>query len=323
MATAFEQAIRAQPAQLAAVLELDLGDAVERLAGAGRVVLVGTGTSFHAARLGAALLGAAGLDARAARSHELLSLGPPLAAGDAVVVLSHSGTTAFACAARASALELGLPLVSITGTGAPWPEALRTSPPEPAETHTGSYLTALLALARIAGALGAPALAAAAARAPDAVAAAIEADDVPAVSPGARVLVLAGVGPSAVTAAEAALKCRKAAGLLAEGYDAETLLHGHAVPLRPGDELVLVSAGDDPLGLLDGLGRAAAAEGLVVHRLGDGSGLGPLLGQLPLTARAQLLALRLAGARGADPDVVVRGAWADAALWSLGRPPAG
>lgn len=323
MATAFEQAIRAQPAQLAAALELDVDGAASTLAEAARIVLVGTGTSFHAARLGAAMLAGAGLDACPARSLELLALGPPLRDGDAVVVLSHSGTTAFASAARASALARGLPVVSITGTGAPWPEALRTSPPEPAETHTGSYLTALVVLARLAGTLGAPGLAAAAERTPAAVAAAIDAGDVPAVSPDVRALVLAGVGPSAVTAAEAALKCREAAGLLAEGFDGETLLHGHAVPLRPGDELVLVSAGDDPLGFLDGLGAAAAAEGLVVRRLEDASGLPPLLAQLPLTARAQLLALRLASARGTDPDVVVRGAWADAALWSLGRPPAG
>ncbi|MEZ5099478.1 MAG: SIS domain-containing protein [Thermoleophilia bacterium] len=320
MATAFERAIRAQPAQLREALALDVSGAAAALAGVDRVVVVGTGTSFHAARLGAAMLACTGLDARAARSLELLSLGPPLRPGDGVIAISHSGTTAFACAARARALELGLPLVSLTGTAAPWPEALRTSPPEPAETHTGSYLTALVVLARLAGALGAVGLADAVERVPDAVAAALAAADVPRVDPGVRALVLAGVGPSAVTAAEAALKCREAAGVLAEGFDAETLLHGHAVPLRAGDGLVLVSAGDDTLGFLDGLGRAARAEGIVVHPLADGSGLPPLLAQLPLTARAQLLALRLAAARRTDPDVVVRGAWADDALWSLGRP---
>jgi hypothetical protein len=33
-----------------------------------------------------------------------------------------------------------------------------------------------------------------------------------------------------------------------------------------------------------------------------------------------LLALRIAGERGQDPDTVITGPWADADLWSIGAP---
>ena len=39
-----------------------------------------------------------------------------------------------------------------------------------------------------------------------------------------------------------------------------------------------------------------------------------------MTVRLQLLALRLAEARGQNPDKVIVGRWDDPALWSIGSP---
>ena len=46
----------------------------------------------------------------------------------------------------------------------------------------------------------------------------------------------------------------------------------------------------------------------------------PLLAQIPLTVRLQLLAARFAAERGQNPDVVITGKWNDPELWSIGSP---
>jgi glucosamine--fructose-6-phosphate aminotransferase (isomerizing) len=156
-------------------------------------------------------------------------------------------------------------------------------------------------------------------RVPDAVRAAIATPGVDAIETPDRLLVIAGEGPASVTAREGALKVREASRFPAEGYDVEALLHGHAVPLRGRDRLVLVTPPDTD-GLLAGVGDAAEAEGIAVTRLHEPADLPPLLAQIPLTARLQLLALRFAIERGFDPDVAVEGAWADEGLWAIGSP---
>jgi glucosamine--fructose-6-phosphate aminotransferase (isomerizing) len=57
-----------------------------------------------------------------------------------------------------------------------------------------------------------------------------------------------------------------------------------------------------------------------VSHLVEPAPLPPVLAQIPLTARLQLLALRIAAERGQDPDVVITGAWNDAGLWAIGAP---
>jgi glucosamine--fructose-6-phosphate aminotransferase (isomerizing) len=133
-------------------------------------------------------------------------------------------------------------------------------------------------------------------------------------------LVLAGVGPGAVTAREGALKLREAARLAAEGYEAEYLLHGSAVPLRSGDALIAIQPTHDRSGLLDGLAAAAAREGLMVSTVHEPEGLDPVMTQIPLTVRLQKLASTLADARGLDPDRVIEASWSDDRLWQAGAP---
>jgi glutamine---fructose-6-phosphate transaminase (isomerizing) len=318
--TALSETIAAEAELLEATLSQDLGDATSRLQGARRIWLVGTGTSHHAAELGTWMLGGPGAIARAISSATFAASPPALGADDAVVVISHTTETAFARAARAHALATEARLLSITGRERGWAEAVQVAPAERSETYTASYLAALVVLARLSIALGRatfderqlaelPGRVRAAANAPPLFEA-----------PPPGLIVLSGTGPSAVTAREGALKLREAARLLAEGYEAEYLLHGSAVPLRAGDVLLLLQPGADRFGLLDLLGQAAASEGLTVAAVTEPDGLDPVLTQIPLTVRLQRLASELADARGVDPDHVIVGAWADERLWRAGAP---
>jgi glutamine---fructose-6-phosphate transaminase (isomerizing) len=321
---ALHRMIRQQAEVLDRIAGLDLADKAAPLAAARRVVLVGTGTSQHAAELGAMLLEQAGLDARwfPSASWARWSTGPQ--PGDALVVISHTGETAYAARARADALARGVPLVSITGTGAGWPEAIQTVVHEEAETYTVSYTSALAVLARLAHHAGS-----AHGSTVDLQQAAAQVREILA-DPGvgqvpmpARSLVIVGCGPWGVTAREAALKLREGARMLAEGFDTERFLHGFAVPCTAADGVLLVQPDADPDGLTAAVGKAATQEGVPVVSLSVAGGtLPPVLAQIPMTVRLQLLAERFAALRRQNPDTAITGAWADTPLWQLGGPAA-
>ena len=159
--TALERQITSQPEQLEAVLAEPLpASAAERLRDAGRIWLVGTGTSQHAAELGALMLQEAGRDARAMSSMAFANR-PPFAQGDGVIVISHNAgaETAFAGASWTMATRAGLPVVPITRRGGSLPDAIETVEKETSHTYTASYTAALVQLARLAHELGADAYA--------------------------------------------------------------------------------------------------------------------------------------------------------------------
>jgi glucosamine--fructose-6-phosphate aminotransferase (isomerizing) len=318
--TALSETIAAQGDVLESVLSVPIDDVAERVGRSKRLWLVGTGTSQHAAELGALMLGAGDRDARWSSSAGFCWDPPALTRDDAVVIISHTTQTAFAQRARAYAIERGADLVSITAHGRGWPEAIEAAPLERAETYTASYLAALAVLARLSGAVGKPGFdERQLSELPGRVRSAAQAPAVLDTAPE-RLLVLAGVGPGGVTAREGALKLREGAQLPAEGYEAEYLLHGTAVPLHRGDALVAIQPSDDRFGLLELLSAAAASEGLDVRTVDEADGLHPVLAQIPLTVRLQRLASDLADARGTDPDHVIRGSWAEDRLWQAGAP---
>jgi glucosamine--fructose-6-phosphate aminotransferase (isomerizing) len=154
---------------------------------------------------------------------------------------------------------------------------------------------------------------------PGSVRNAIEASGVDGVPVPERALVLVGAGPAAITASEGAVKAREAARVLAEGFDAEYFLHGGAVPLDNHDHVVALTTPDED-GFVQALASTAESAGIGVTRVAEPAPLTPLLAQIPLTVRLQMLALRLAAARGQDPDKVVVGRWDDPQLWSIGSP---
>ena len=207
---------------------LDLAGPAATLTAARRIVLTGTGTSQHAAELGALLFEQAGLDAPWYPAATWARWSPGPRPGDALIVITHTGETAYAISARAAALAAGIPVLSITGTGVDWPEAIHTVPKEEAETYTVSYTAAVAVLARLAGDAGAAdgspeALRRAAAQVRDVLAdPGIDGVPVP-----ARSLAIVGCGPWGITAREGALKLREGARMLAEGFDTELFLHGN------------------------------------------------------------------------------------------------
>lgn len=312
-----EAMIRRQPEELQRLAQLDVAPHADRLRGCRRVIVAGTGTSQHAAELGALMLYDAGVDALACPAAAFGRGDIPLRDGDGVVVISHTAETSYARRSRDLAQRAGAPLVSVTGRVGVWPEAIETVSREESETYTVSYTATLAVLTLLAEELGSTtytrrALAATVTKVERALLREVT------VPLPARALAIAGAGPWGVTAREGALKLREAARMLAEGFDAEYLLHGSAVPLGPADGLVLLEPDADRDGLVTALGEAAAAERIPVSTLTLDTDLPPVLAQIPMTVVLQRLAASWARLRAQDPDVAIVGAWAEPTLWELG-----
>jgi glucosamine--fructose-6-phosphate aminotransferase (isomerizing) len=320
-----ERQIAAQPAELARLIEEPLPhEAIERLRQAHRIWLIGTGTSQHAAELGAMMLHEAGRGAHAMSSMHFVNWAPPIDPQDALILISHNaGTeTSYAGAAWSIAIHAGLRVLPITRRGGQLPGALETVEKETSHTYTVGYTAVLVVLARLAHALGVDAFGPETlARIPDAVRAAIADPGTGDIGAPARLLVFVGEGPASITAREAALKVREAARLAAEGFDVEYLLHGHAVPFTAEDHLVALTPPDTD-GLVEAVAATAETEGVAVTRVPEPADLPPMLAQIPAVVRLQRLALRLAVVRGFNPDVAIERAWADEGLWAIGSPPA-
>jgi glutamine---fructose-6-phosphate transaminase (isomerizing) len=325
--TNLEHQIQSQPDELFHLLTSEttreqVHGAAEGLLRSRRIWLVGTGTSHHAAILGAGMLQDAGRSAVAVSSMRFVVWAPIVGPDDTIIVITHTGETAYALAARALATTAGLDVITITKRGTSFPHSVETCPAETSETYTVSYTTTLLVLAMIAKEMGADSITdESIALVPGAVRNAIDAPGTESIQVPERDLVIAGAGPAAFTAREGALKLREGARVLAEGHDIEYLLHGSAVPLTPRDSLLALMTPEAD-GFVEAVTAAAVAEGVPVYRLGEPAPLPMLLAQIPLTVRLQLLALRFALERGQDPDTVITGHWADAGLWRIGRPDA-
>jgi glutamine---fructose-6-phosphate transaminase (isomerizing) len=324
-ATQLEHQIRSQPDELERILtsgavKAQVHAAAEALHRVRRIWVVGTGTSQHAANLGAAMLQDAGRSAHAVSSMQFVKNAPIVGPQDGVVIITHTGETAYALAARALAFAAGLQTITICREGAPFNDAIQTVEKETSETYTVSYTTALLALGMLASAMGADSVTDdTIASVPGSVRNALEAPGTDAVPVPGRILTIVGAGHSAVTAREGALKVREASRTLAEGYDSEFLLHGTAVPLTAEDHVLALTTPDED-GLVEGIARAAESEGIGVTRLAEPASLPIVLAQIPYVTRLQLMALRFAESKGVDPDKVIVGSWDDPALWSIGSP---
>lgn len=299
-----------------------------------RIVFAGIGTSYHAALVAEHFLrfltrGRARV--RAEQPFELVNY--PLALGpeDAVVVITHTGTTSYSLEALRTARSSGALAIALAGENPGEGAALadyviQTCEQEISFAYTKSYTAALAALAifsmRVAVRLGFNDGEAAAAlenlphlmrRALDSEASAREMAKKVA---GRENLVLFGAGPNWATAAEVALKVKETSFLLAEGMETEQALHGPFSAIDTRTALVALLAGgkvDDrartileaagEVGALrlavavSGAGRGAAAEHLIeVPAVGEW--LTPFLLLVPL----QFLSFFLAIERGANPD---------------------
>jgi glucosamine--fructose-6-phosphate aminotransferase (isomerizing) len=317
--------IASQPDELERLLSSgsvrqEVHGAAEALHRVRRIWMVGTGTSQHAAHLGAAMLQDAGRSAHAVSSMQFVKNAPIVGPKDGVVVVTHTGETSYALSARALAFAAAIQTVTIAREGIGINDVIETVPKETSETYTVSYTAALLVLAMIAAEMGADSVTTDALHAvPDAVRTALAAPGTEQVPVPRRSLQIVGAGHASVTAKEGALKVREGARVLAEGHDAEFFLHGTAVPLTGDDHLLAITTGDED-GLVEGVAKAATGAGLGVTRLAETSTLPSVLAQIPLTVRLQLLASRFADERGQNPDTVIVPPWDDAGLWSIGSP---
>jgi glutamine---fructose-6-phosphate transaminase (isomerizing) len=295
--SAMRDAMRTQPEELARLLS-DAGPAeasAERLAGR-RILLVGVGSSWHAAQHGAWMLREAGIEATAAHAADLAPYERPVDARDGVIVLSHTGGTGYTMQMLERARQAGAAAVHISGIGNGG--ELETVAPEVSYAYTASHTGAMLRLAQIATALGADLGTLDAV--PERVAAVLDA-------PGAligvpdRLVELIGAGPNAWTAQEGALKIREAAYVAAEGLSSEQFFHGPSVALDRQDTLVVLDGGGPAAGRTEAIATAVEVTGARVARFAERE-LGEALSVFPLTVVVQRIAVELAEARGVSPD---------------------
>ena len=244
-------AIHAQPALIEKVLARR--DAIERAADAmaekDRITFVGIGTSLHAAQI--AELWMRGFTAgriwpHFEQSFELINQPIALGPRDAVVVITHTGTTTASVAALRAARAAGALTIALTGELPN--EAIRTEirsadfhiqtcDQEVSFAYTKSYTTALAALSlmilRIAERkkLLAPGIdERAIERIPELIRQALTLEPqirevAKKIAPLARI-VLFGAGAGWPTAREGALKIKESCYIAAEGFETEEVLHG-------------------------------------------------------------------------------------------------
>ena len=261
-----------------------------------RVWLVGIGSSWHAAHHGAWLLREAGVDGRAVHAADAAPYELRFESGDAVVVMSHTAKTGYTVQVRDRARAAGAEVVQVSAIGAGGD--VETVAAESSYAYTASHTGAMMRLAQIAVALGAPlgdldAI-------PDAVAGVLDAPG-PVLQPPKRLLELIGAGPNAWTAQEGALKVREASYVAAEGLSSEQFLHGPSVALDEQDTLVVLDGGGPAAARTEAIAAAMEVTGAKVVRLRERD-LGEPLSVFPLTVWVQRIALELAEARGVSPD---------------------
>jgi glucosamine--fructose-6-phosphate aminotransferase (isomerizing) len=331
------QTMHRQPSDVRGLLEtgwVAAEEAADRLAHASRIFIVGIGTSYHAALVGAWLLRAAGADARAISSFDAAiypeSYG--FAAEDALVVMAHSGVKRYSAEvmARAAAHDMTcISVGSLTAVHEGSQQVLRTVEREKSAAFTASHVTAMTVLAQIATVLGerrhATATAdfrAALAVLPDQIAEALsrQSDVQPIAREAAERRIYAiGGGPSEVTALEAVIKVREAAQGWIDGLPIEQFLHGPLIVVNEGDLAVVVNMPGAACServrqiarLLDGVGARLWLIGAGVEEVAAASvfelpKVTELISPLLSVVAVQMLAYEMAVVRGINPDLFRR-----------------
>ncbi len=331
------QTMHRQPVDLQHLLDIgweDAAAAADLLAGRARVFITGVGTSYHASLMGAWLLRAVGLDARAVLSADL-ALYPEsfgVTANDAVIVMAHTGVKSVSAAALDRATAAGAAVFSVGSTTAEHPGSrlvLRTIERERSAAYTSSHLAAQFVLGQVAAIVGERSgndagLRSGLERLPDLVAGVLSRqEEVLPVAKGAvgRRIYAAGAGPSEIVAIEAVIKVREAAYGWIDALALEQFLHGPAVAVNAGDLAILVnppgaaeSRTAEIAAMLAAIGAdlwlvgepVAAVPEAAVFALPGIAGLPEVLSPLLTVVPLQILAYQMAVEQGINPDTFRR-----------------
>jgi fructoselysine-6-P-deglycase FrlB-like protein len=257
-----EEMIRAQAALPDRLAGLDaaraIRDAAARALAAGEeVVVVGCGTSEHAALAIAALLRdgltISARDARRIRSQQALDAALDPSLDGLVIGVSHDGGThatwlALDGARRAGAVTAAITARPDSDVATAADHVLSTPLHDRSWCHTVAYTSAILAGAAIAyGESDTPWTAAARTTLETALAADGARTAARGLYPAQRVLCV-GAGTDLVNARELALKIEEGARIAATAHHLETLLHGHLAGGEPASTRIVFLAGDRSLG---------------------------------------------------------------------------
>jgi len=288
-----------QPDALARVLASNngaLADARELVTRALSVRLLGTGSSRHAAGLGAAALELAGVRADVPPAPGVVVPSPVLSTGDVLVAVSQSGDTPALVAEARRARALGCPIISVTNAGGQLARLADVAlacdaGPERVVAATKSVTTTALLLRALAGPVDARPLVAAVS--------ALLAQSTDHLVAGAHPThVVAGGVAAEWVAAEVALKLAETGGRLPSSEPLVEHLHGPVAV--PGTMLALVEP-DDP--------NTAALHGDLVrigshpsYDLSLPSLTDPVLAAILRLVAGQVVALAWSRRNGVDAD---------------------
>ncbi len=249
---------------------------------------------------------------------------PPELGRFAVLAISQSGASPDVAGVVEAAREQGAPTVAITGgersrlAGVTEHLFRLHSGPELSVPASKTYTASLLAVAMLSQALDPdPQFERALAGVPPALERALTVEpQIEAALPllrGDRLAVI-GRGYNLATALEVALKLTETSYLVVDGRSVADFLHGPVAAVEPGFPVVLIEASGPALRQLRTFGRRVAAAGARVititdraagavgHPLAVRTGLPEELTPLPFAIAGQLLAARVAAARGLDID---------------------
>lgn len=291
-------------------------------------VIAARGSSDHAALYAKYLFGVRNqmMVALAAPSLFTHYARPPRLDGQCVIGISQSGSSPDVIAVIAEANRQGVLTVALTNDPGSSLAGIAElvmplgAGPERSVPASKTYTASLLALALISQALDPdPSFEASLGQVPPALSAALEQDSeldrlVPALL-GPRAIVL-GRGFNFSTAEEIALKLTETSYVLARAWSVADFAHGPIAVVEPGFPVVLVDGGGQVSQDVESIGERLVELGCRVVRLVDGtpregdpettvtveSGLPEELTPLTLAVLGQLLAHRVAVARGIDPD---------------------
>ena len=316
--------------------DLHLSD--HEIASFNRVVLIGMGTSFHAAQIGRIYIEQlAGLPAEADNASEYRYRRPVLDERTLVVSVGQSGESVDTLAAMHEAKRRGAKLITICNT--PGSQATRLAHgavymhcgPEVAVASTKTYLGSLVALYLLAchlgsarGFLGSEHLLAALsdlARAPQIVGEALKTE--PAVEKlaaryrRARDFLFLGRGMQYTNAMEGALKLKEVSYIHAEGYPAGEMKHGPISLIDSRMPVVAIAVRDEHYAkMLNNIEEVRARDGIIIAIATQGNeaiqehardviyvpDAPPLLQPLVTAVPLQLFAYHLAKLKGCDVD---------------------